>query len=172
MRFSNSELKELLFHKGAYAVSEYHPAAADRVTPAPFEERLPFVENYLPFLLSRSFYRVFDKLQAMLKQQGIDEQEYRLLASLQGVESRSRQDLHYYSGLDDQGFAAELARLLALGLVEQRGAEFALSAAGEQRIAPLLSLAKVSEAEALASFNVEEALLFKRYLRKMLEEPA
>jgi hypothetical protein len=57
--------------------------------------------------------------------------------------------------------------LSAAGLIKVDGQSVTLTEEGKARIEPLMFLAKSNEADALGSFNVEEALLFKRYLRKI-----
>ena len=169
LRFSTAERKELLFHNGAYAVSEYHPAAEDRVELPVNEQTLPFADSYLPFLLCRSFHPVVNKVQEMLKQQKMAEHEYRLLASLLGVSHCTKGQLQSYSQLAELPYEAELKRVIAEGLVVEIAEGLQLSEAGRARIEPVMAVAKVHEADALSGFNVEESLLFKRYLRKMLE---
>ena len=71
--------------------------------------------------------------------------------------------------LDDESFEHELDRLSNEGLVNVEGDQVSLTETGKERIEPLLLIAKANEADALGQFNVEEALLFKRYLRMMLE---
>jgi len=169
VRFRANERNTLLFHQGAYAVSEYHPAAEDRVAIPANEKELPFAENYLPYLLRRCFLQLKKKVADMIEQQGLSEHKYRILASLLGVEQRTHQELEHFSVLEEAVLAEELASLQAAGLVLIGHDGVALTDSGKAKIEPLVALAKASEADALGSFNVEEALLFKRYLRKMLE---
>ena len=169
VRFSSNERNTLLFHQGAYAVSEYHPAAEDRVEIPANEKEMPFAENYLPYLLRRCFLQLKQKMADMIEQQGLSEHEYRILASLLGVEQRTQQELEYFSVLEESVLSQELSSLQAAGLVSVGDNGIALTESGKAKIEPLVAMAKSSEADALGSFNVEEALLFKRYLRKMLE---
>jgi 3-hydroxy-9,10-secoandrosta-1,3,5(10)-triene-9,17-dione monooxygenase reductase component len=170
IRFNTSDRNALLFHQGAYSVSEFHPAAENRVVKPVDESELSFAENYLPYLMSRCFHQFMGKMQGMLDRQGISEAEYRVLASLLGVEGgRSRTELQHFAVMDDAEFQAEVERLKGAGLIQLDGEQVALTEEGKGRIEPMLFLAKSNEADALGSFNVEEALLFKRYLRKMLE---
>ncbi|MGB2063881.1 MAG: flavin reductase [Marinomonas gallaica] len=169
IRFDTSNRKTLLFHQGAYCVSEYHPAAENRVAIPANEKQMSFAENYLPYLLARGFYQVMDKIQDMLNRQGMTELEYRVLASLLGLKNRTRKDLQHYSVLDDESFEHELDRLSNEGFVNVEGDQVSLTETGKEHIGPLLLIAKANEADALGQFNVEEALLFKRYLRMLLE---
>jgi flavin reductase (DIM6/NTAB) family NADH-FMN oxidoreductase RutF/DNA-binding MarR family transcriptional regulator len=169
IRFSTASRKALLFHQGAYAVSEFHPAAENRVEKPVEEQGLPFAESYLPCLMSRGFHQLMKNMKQILKLQNMSEIEYRLLASLLDVESRSRDELQKFAVLADEEFTAELERLCDKGLIQVEGSRVALTEEGKGRVEPIMFLAKSNEADALGSFNVEEALLFKRYLRKMLE---
>nr|ABZ79367.1 MoxB [uncultured bacterium] len=167
LNFKTTDRNALLFHNGAYAVSEYHPVSSDRMISEEQKDE-SFAENYLPSLIGRSFYQLLAKLLPFLERQGIEENEYRVLASIAGSPGRTPEELQNYTVLQGAQLDKAVTALLERGLIADKDSLIMLTEKGQETIDPLIRLAKSNEADTLGHFNVEEALLLKSYLKRMV----
>ncbi|MBB6522398.1 flavin reductase [Pseudoteredinibacter isoporae] len=168
--FDTSGRKGLMFHSGRYVVSSFHPCNQDAREEA--DQSPAFVDDYLHYLVGKSFEHIMQKLKVVLREQGLDENEFRVLASLGGVSGCTLEELIHNSILSEDEVNEHLRHLETLGLLKREYTEeetrIHLSEAGEQRLEPMLKAAKSNEADALGVFTAEEARQLKTSLRKLI----
>lgn len=169
-RFSTTGRSGLMFHRGKYVVSSHHPC--NEQLPEDLSEGAGFVDDYLHYLMGRSFDQLMSKLSGVLKSQGLEEDEYRVMASLGGKDGCTLQELMHNAILPEDTVNEKLRTLEQLGLLKRdyqgESTRVKLTEAGQQRLEPLLKIAKTNEAEALGVFTADEAMMFKRYLRRVI----
>ncbi len=167
-QFTASERNSLLFHGGSYAVSEKHPVTAPANADSNPEFR-SFADDYLEYLLARSYYQMHQKMAAVLEKQALDDQEFRIMASLSGLGACNLSLLCHYTVLSAGELEAPLLKLQERGLLEINNGEILLTEAGHNKLAPLLAATRTNEAEALGSFSAQEALTLKSALRRIID---
>jgi flavin reductase (DIM6/NTAB) family NADH-FMN oxidoreductase RutF/DNA-binding MarR family transcriptional regulator len=166
--FNASERNALLFHGGAYAVSEKHPVTAPAgADPEP--EYRSFADDYLEYLLGRSFYQLHLKMSAVLKQQDLDDLEFRIMASLSGLGSCDEPLLSHYTLVSQAEIRDPVNRLEERGMLSTAGGQISLTDIGHEKLSPLLAATRAKEAEALGTFSAQEALTLKDSLRRIIE---
>jgi 3-hydroxy-9,10-secoandrosta-1,3,5(10)-triene-9,17-dione monooxygenase reductase component len=169
-RFHTTGRSGLMFHRGKYVVSSFHPC--NEQLPDDLGTDAGFVDDYLHYLVGRSFDQLMTKLTSVLHSQGLDENEYRVMASLGGKDGCSLKELMHNSILSEEVVNDKLRGLCAAGLLsrEHHGdtTRIKLTDTGRQKLEPLLKVAKTNEAEALGVFTADEAMMFKRYLRRII----
>jgi len=170
-RFSTSGRSGLMFHRGKYVVSSFHPC--NEQLPADLGSDAGFVDDYVHYLMGRSFDQLMKKLSGVLKSQGLEEDQYRVMASLGGRDGCSLKELMHNAILSEDTVNEKLRDLEQLGLLKREyqadATNIKLTETGRQRLQPLLKVAKTNEAEALGVFTADEAMMFKRYLRRIIE---
>jgi flavin reductase (DIM6/NTAB) family NADH-FMN oxidoreductase RutF/DNA-binding MarR family transcriptional regulator len=166
--FNASERNSLLFHGGAYAVSEKHPVTAPAGT-QPDPEFRSFADDYLEYLLARSFYQMHQKMASVLKLQELDDLEFRILASLSGLGDCDISTLSHYTVLSESELAQPIQRLQTRGLLDTEPSRIFLTEEGHAKLLPLLAATRSNEAEALGTFSAQEALTLKSSLRRIID---
>lgn len=166
--FTASERNSLLFHGGAYAVSEKHPVTAPASVESDPNFR-SFADDYLEYLLARSFYQMHQKMASVLQQQVLDDREFRILASLSGLEHCDMALLSHYTVLSQRELKQPILCLQERGLLVSEAGQIALTEAGHEKLAPLLAATRSIEAEALGTFSAQEALTLKSALRRIID---
>ncbi|MFT5335010.1 MAG: flavin reductase (DIM6/NTAB) family NADH-FMN oxidoreductase RutF, partial [Halioglobus sp.] len=146
-QFTASERNSLLFHGGAYAVSEKHPVNAPASADSSPEFR-SFADDYLEYLLARSFYQMHQKMATVLEKQSLDDQEFRIMASLGGLGSCDIPLLSHYTVLSEAELAQPTQQLQKRGLLAEENGEILLTEAGHDKLARLLTATRANEAEA------------------------
>lgn len=168
--FDTTGRKGLMFHSGRYVVSSFHPCNQD--PSAESVENKAFVDDYLHYLVGKSFSQIMDKLEVVLRGQGLDENEFRVLASLGGLSGCTLSELVHNAILSEDEVNNRLRHLETMGLLsrEYKADEtfIHLTKAGEERLEPMLKAAKTNEADALGVFTAEEARQLKASLRKLI----
>ncbi len=166
--FFASERKSLLFHGGSYAVSERHPITAPAgADPEP--EHRSFADDYLEYLLGRSFYQMHLKMAAVLKRHGLDDQEFRTMASLSGLGRADMRLLSHYTVLSESELSHPVARLQKRGFLSSENGQISLTEVGRAELEPLLAATRANEAEVMGTFSVQEALTLKSLLRRIID---
>jgi len=165
--FTASERNSLLFHGGSYAVSEKHPVTAPAGA-EPDPEFRSFADDYLEYLLARSFYQMHQKMAAVLKKQALDDQEFRIMASLSGLGACDMALLSHYTVLSESELEGPVRRLQERDILAADASQISLTDAGHEKLAPLLAATRANEAEALGTFSAQEALTLKSALRRII----
>jgi len=169
-RFTTSGRSGLMFHRGKYVVSSFHPC--NEQLPADLGSKAGFVDDYLHYLVGRSFNQLMCKLEAVLKSQGLDEHQYRVMASLGGKDGCTLEELMHNAILPREIVSEKLQELEGNGWLKRdiNGdiIRIKLTTAGQAKLEPLLKMAKTNESEALGIFTADEASQFKRYLRRII----
>ena len=167
-QFDASERNSLLFHGGSYAVSEKHPVTAPAGA-EPEPEFRSFADDYLEYLLARSFYQMHLKMASVLKAQELGDLEFRIMASLSGLGDCDITTLAHYTVLSERELDQPMQSLQARGLLSNEASRISLSDAGHDKLLPLLADTRANEAEALGTFSAQEALTLKSALRRIID---
>ncbi len=172
MAFNDTSRNSLLFHQGSYRVSDKHPVVSNQTSKDEDKGEQGFAEEYLHYLVGRTFYQLMNKLNVMLTKQGVSELEFRLLTSLSGRENCTLAELGYYSVLTADELHAPLSALIKRDLVavkEQVNDKFmVLTDKGNEKLIPLLAVAKANEADMLGHCNAKQAQEFKQILKETI----
>lgn len=166
--FHTSHRDGLLFHQGRYSVSDVHPVAAPAPMATEEPEQKSFAENYLHYLSGRCFQQLMGQLDQMLTAQNISQHEYRVLASFSGLEEADLATLSRYTLLESEDLVPVLNGLQQRGLLARVDEGYLLSETGQQRLVPLMAIAKSNEADMLGAFNADEAQQFKQMLKRAI----
>jgi len=164
LQYDASERDGLLFHQGRYSVSDIHPVAGQQAAEAAEEEQ-SFAVNYLHYLVGRCFKQLMDKLDVMVEKEGVSQYEYRVLASFSGLSSASLKTLSKYTVLDEAEVLPVINGMRDKGLLELQGEDYLLTAAGQERLVPLMARAKADEADMLGAFSYPQAQQLKELLQ-------
>lgn len=137
----------------------------------------PFVRQYLPYLLAQAAERTTLPLHRLLKQQGIRESEWRVLATLfdakggMGVSELARHELVPQSTL-----SRRLDRMAERGLVERvaregdrRSVAVILSGTGRKMAGRLMAVALERERLDTAGLGPRDLQTLKRLLGRLLD---
>lgn len=143
--------------------------------PAADTEHLPFVDDYLAYLLARVSQRVSAGFHTEVTSQGLSVLAWRVLASLAGHGPMPVRSLCEHVLAQQPTVTKLLDRLQAQGLVQRlddaqdrRQTLVQLSTEGAARVAPLLAKAKAHEAQVLQRLGSADAAQLKRLLQKLL----
>ncbi len=133
-----------------------------------------FVEDYLGYLLGQANHALFKDFEAVLRQAGLGSLEWRVLATL------SDQPPMAVGGLAREVLSQQptvtklLQRLVLQGWVsladdpqDQRRTLVAITAAGQQKVAPLIVQARAHEAQTLVGLSAAEVQRLKTQLRRL-----
>lgn len=169
--FDESGRSALLFHKGRYSVSEPHP-----VTEKPEGGHKPsgFVADYLDYLLSQAAAAFQSEFENVLRREGLERNNFRVLCTLSdhdkgiGAGELSIIDLLPSEELDDR-----LKLMIGEGWVVAATAIdgsnlYSLTAAGRDKIVPVLAAAKAHEAEVLGDLSMQDARQLKEMLKNLI----
>lgn len=169
-RFTTSGRSGLMFHRGKYVVSSFHPC--NEQLPEDLGSNAGFVDDYLHYLVGKSFDQLMFKLESVLKSQGLDEHQYRVMASLGGKDGCTVDELVKNAILPRDIVNEKLEGLEQSGWLKRdisgENVRIKLTEAGREKLEPLLKVAKTNESEALGIFTADEAKQFKRYLRRII----
>lgn len=168
--FDTSGRKGLMFHSGRYVVSSFHPC--NQETQEDSVQSPAFVDDYLHYLVGKSFDHIMQKLKGVLRDQGLDESEFRVLASLGGISGCTLDELIQNAILPEGEVNEHLRHLETLGLLkreyQEQDTRIHLTEAGEKRLEPMLKAAKTNESDVLGVFTADEARQLKTSLRKLI----
>lgn len=162
----------LLFHRGKYVVSEYHPFSGASTTAAETDDTC-FTDDYLHYLVGRSFSQLMAKLNLMLPRERFSDTEFRVLTLLSGREGCTIAELCTMTLLGKLQVLYGLQQLQRKGLIGDNDlsleySRVILTEKGQIRLDSLLTAARSNEADVLGTFNVAEAKTFKQYLRRII----
>ncbi len=136
---------------------------------------MPFVDDYLPYLLARASHLVSGGFHAELRRRGVSVGVWRVLATLAEGEAVTVGELAERVLMKQPTLTKLVARMEADGLVARRGVpddrrkvRVAITARGRRLVAPLLDAARRHERETLAICAPGEERVLKRALAKLI----
>jgi len=169
VNFQNHGKAGLLYHSGKYSVSNPHPANGlykpqESVTPN------GFVDDYLNYLLAKAADNFEGGFQKHLDKRGISKFEWRILVTLNDYGALSLERLESIVLLGGGALWDQLGQMLEKGWLqnEEGTAEYGLTESGEAEVAHLLAAAKSHEIDSLGQFTLDESLLLKSLLKRLV----
>ncbi|ALS60760.1 MarR family winged helix-turn-helix transcriptional regulator [Pandoraea norimbergensis] len=140
---------------------------------------VPFVDDYLAYLLARASALVSDEFHREVAAAGLGVSEWRVLATLSDGQARTINQLADIVLAKQPTVTKVIDRLEATGDVvrgesptDRRQSLVSLTDAGRARVAPLLVSARRHEAGVLARFGAEQSSQLKDTLRRLIDEMA
>lgn len=134
-----------------------------------------FTDDYLAYLLARASTLVSRQFHARVSRAGLRIPEWRVLATLYDRESLTIGGLAEITLLKQPTLTRVTARLEEQGWVQRRDepedrriTRFSITAAGQEKVRPLLERAKAHEAQVLNGYPPEEVETLKAGLREMI----
>lgn len=170
--FERSSRSPLVFHAGRYARATEH----DRSLPQARSARIAggLNDDMLGYLLGRAHYQSHAGLRELVREQGLSEAQWIVIAALtvqDGVTAASLDAALSY--VLDTPCEPILYALLAQGWIAIAGSAggpplYRLSESGRMRSVHLLAAAKSRESDLLARMEGDDGLLLKALLRKFI----
>jgi DNA-binding MarR family transcriptional regulator len=138
-----------------------------------------FVDDYLPALLARASHLISGEFHRIAKAKGFTVSEWRVLASLQGMEPISIGQLAQVAVTKQPTVTRVLDRMEARGHVrrlpndgDRRVTLVAITPAGSRLVAGLVKLAREHEHRVLEPFGLQRAADLKATLKQMIDQHA
>lgn len=161
----NDASAPLVFARGSYAVSSQHPVASQGDSEASGE----FVGDYLLYLLRETYNRFSAELYPKLQAEGVNPEEWRVLAMLLDNGSMQIDSLAPLVMQPSVALRQTAEWMQDRGLVVLTASDqLALSAEGAALADKLLSIAKCHETDALSALPEEQARQLKDGLKAIL----
>ncbi|VVE25692.1 HTH-type transcriptional regulator MhqR [Pandoraea iniqua] len=140
---------------------------------------VPFVDDYLAYLLARASALVSDEFHREVAAAGLGVSEWRVLATLSDGQARTINQLADIVLAKQPTVTKVIDRLEATGDVvrgesptDRRQSLVSLTDAGRERVAPLLVSAREHETGVLARFGADQSSQLKDTLRRLIDEMA
>ena len=134
-----------------------------------------FVDSYLPYLLARASFSISSEFHAQVEAAGFTVSEWRILASLSGVNQRTVGELADIVLAKQPTVTKMVLRMVHQGLVmrtactqDKRQAWVSLTLKGKKRVTPLLKKAALHEKSVLSALGEPQSLVLKSILQKLL----
>jgi DNA-binding MarR family transcriptional regulator len=134
-----------------------------------------FVDSYLPYLLARASFSISSEFHAQVEAAGFTVSEWRILASLSGVNQRTVGDLADIVLAKQPTVTKIVLRMVDHGLVmrtactqDKRQAWVSLTLKGKKRVTPLLKKAALHEKQVLSSLGDTQSHALKSILQKLI----
>lgn len=135
-----------------------------------------FIDGYLGYLLGQANHAVFKDFDAVVRGAGLSSIEWRVLATLSGQAPMAVGQLAF-EVLSQQPTVTKLVqRLAAQGWValsndpaDQRRTLVSITAAGQDKVTPLMAQAREHEALALGALSAAEVRRLKDQLRRLAQ---
>ncbi len=164
--FDDSGRAGLLYHRGAYAVCEPHPATAKVSEEA---ASTGFVAHYLDYLLATAANRFEMNFQPVLDRIGLSQNGWRVLATLSDQGELTVPQLSTTVLVPEQALEPVAEAMVTEGLLEDAGdGRLRLAPAGQEKLDSLLAAARAHEADALGEFSEAEASALKSMLKRLI----
>lgn len=143
----------------------------------PVHNSAPFVDDYLAALLAQASHLISTEFHEIVRANGFSVTEWRVLASLSGVEGMSVGRLAEVSVTKQPTVTRLLGRLEQKGIVmrlidetDRRITLARITPEGEKIIAHLIRQAKAHEQHVLEPYGSQRATTVKKLLRQIIEE--
>ena len=141
------------------------------------EEPIRFVDDYLAALLAQASHLISTEFHGVVRENGFSVNEWRVLASLSGIEEMSVGRLAQVSVLKQPTVTRLLDLLEQKGVVarwvdetDRRVTSVRITHKGEKIITYLIQQAKLHEQRVLAPFGVKRSADLKKLLRQIVEQ--
>jgi DNA-binding MarR family transcriptional regulator len=135
-----------------------------------------FVDSYLPYLLARASFSISSEFHAQVEAAGFTVSEWRILASLSGVNQRTVGDLADIVLAKQPTVTKMVLRMVDQGLVmrtactqDKRQAWVSLTLKGKKRVTPLLKKAAVHEKSVLSELGEQQTHELKSILQQLFK---
>lgn len=123
-----------------------------------------FVDSYLPYLLARASFSISSEFHAQVEATGLTVSEWRILASLSGVQQRTVGELAEIVLAKQPTVTKMLVRMASDNLIkrtpctqDKRQAWVSLTPAGKKLVSPLLKKAALHEKKILQSLGASSS---------------
>lgn len=143
----------------------------------PAKKLAPFVDDYLPALLAQASHLISTEFHEVVRANGFSVTEWRVLASLSGVEGMSVGRLAEVSVTKQPTVTRLLGGLEQRGVVmrlvdetDRRITRVRITSEGEKIIAHLIRQAKAHEQRVLQPYGSPRAATLKKLLRQIIQE--
>ncbi|MDD1975063.1 MULTISPECIES: flavin reductase [Pseudomonas] len=161
--FDSFDKSPLVFHSGGYSLLLKKNSVLEG-------DSSSFEDDWLGFLLGRTYYQLLMPIRERLKEQGLRDIDYELLTVLSMGDGRTLADLQHLVAISGQGVSAkDLQPLIDRSLIvcdQDRRVHF--TEQGRRFAIELLAFAKAAETSAEQALNFEEAQLLKVLLKRVI----
>lgn len=168
--FDHTEAAPLVFHGGRYALASHkEPAPEPSARREGETEDAGFLEDLLPYLVSRAHHQIVARITALIRPMGLDLDEYFVLATLVVTDGAGLDRLQ--SLFDSTGLKVDLRlmeRLVARGLVHAHGGQYFLSGPGRDMVVHAIAAAKAVESDAIEGLDYSEQAMLKSLLKRVI----
>ena len=144
----------------------------------PQPDKPRFIDDYLSYLLARASHAVYKEFEQTVNAAGLASLEWRVLATLDGVESMTIGDLAREVLAKQPTLTKLIQRMREAGWVEcsadaedARRTRVSATPRGRRTIERLMAAAKEHEADVLSGFSAAEVETLKSVLRALIERP-
>lgn len=134
-----------------------------------------FVDSYLPYLLARASFMISSEFHAEVEDAGLTVAEWRILASLSGVERRTIGELADIVLAKQPTLTKMVLRMASENLVkrtpctqDKRQSWVSLTGQGKKRVTPLLKKAALHEQKVLKLLGSEHSTSLKTILQQLI----
>ena len=134
-----------------------------------------FVDDFLPYLLSHAYSLLARRISMFAEQEQVSMNEFRVLITLIGNDGLSLRQLAEMMQVKQPTLSRIVDGMVESGMLNRRSAkgdrrriEIRLTAAGLDKVTPLLHHAKDFEKEALADLGAQDSATLKQILRKLI----
>ena len=134
-----------------------------------------FVDSYLPYLLARASFSISSEFHAQVEAAGFTVSEWRILASLSGVNQRTVGELADIVLAKQPTVTKMVLRMVDQGLVmrtactqDKRQAWVSLTPKGKKTVQPILKNAALHEKQILESLGDVQSKALKVILQKLI----
>jgi DNA-binding MarR family transcriptional regulator len=134
-----------------------------------------FVDSYLPYLLARASFSISSEFHAQVEAAGFTVSEWRILASLSGVNQRTVGELADIVLAKQPTVTKMVLRMADQGLVmrtactqDKRQAWVSLTPKGKKTVQPILKNAALHEKQILESLGDVQSKALKVILQKLI----
>jgi DNA-binding MarR family transcriptional regulator len=139
-------------------------------------DQTAFTDDYLPALLAQASQLISSEFHQVVRKNGVSVSEWRVLATLSGVEPMSSSRVAQISVTKQPTLTRLLDRLEKKGQIERlphssdrRVTLVRITPAGRRKVARLIALAKEHELRVLEPFGLPNARELKQTLRRMID---
>ena len=137
----------------------------------------PFVDDYLPYLLSHTHSLLTRRIQLIIQEESITMNELKVLTTLVGNNVLSLKQLADMMQVKQSTLSRIVENMVKSKLLSRRDAagdrrriEIKLTQKGFERVTPLLKRVKDAERAAEASLGSTDSKSLKRILKKLIKE--
>ena len=164
-QFDDTGREALVFHRGRYAVVDVHPDAETNA-PGGFED------DFLMALLMRATYEFVEPFKERISSLDLNQAEVRVLTFLNEHDGRGLNKIIYGTMLSNSEVEDAVESLIEKKLARRVADEsdlIQISAAGRDKVVPVMAIAKSHESSVLAEYTPEQVFKLKRELRRLAD---